>query len=97
MRVTATIGPTCPGPQREGQICTQPYSGEFTVTDRVGNEVARFTTDADGYYTLEVAPGDYRVAPVTGGRSLPRGNPVDVTLTEGQTVEISLELDTGIR
>lgn len=98
LRVTATIGPTCPGPQREGQTCTGPYSGEFTLTDRAGNEVARFTTDTDGHAALEVAPGDYRVAPTAaGGRMSPRGTPVEVTVSAGQTVEITIELDSGIR
>lgn len=98
LRVTATIGPTCPGPQREGQTCTGPYSGEFTLTDRAGNEIQRFATDAEGHFTLQIAPGDYRVGPVTaGGKMTPRATPVDVSLTAGQTVEILIELDSGIR
>ena len=98
LRVTATIGPTCPGPQREGQTCTGPYSGEFTLTDRAGNELQRFTTDAEGHYTLQIAPGEYRVGPTTaGGKMVPRGAPVDVSLTAGQTVEIMIELDSGMR
>ncbi|HTP06676.1 MAG TPA: hypothetical protein VMP08_00390, partial [Anaerolineae bacterium] len=51
VHLTATIGPSCPGPQRPGQVCTQPYQGLFVVTDAAGAEVARATTDQDGQAT----------------------------------------------
>lgn len=94
---TATLGPTCPGPQRVGQVCTAPYVGEFVVLKVDGSEAASFTTDTNGQATLDLPPGVYTVSLVNTGRSRPRGGPVEVTVITGQYVEVVLELDSGIR
>lgn len=95
---TATLGPTCPGPQRVGQVCTAPYAGEFIVTRMDGSEAARFNTDVDGRAVVDLPVGNYSVSIAAGGgRSLPRGGPVEVVVTAGQYVEVVLELDTGMR
>jgi hypothetical protein len=96
--VTATVGPTCPGPERPGQECTAPYVGEFVVTDRNGDMVAHFTTDQDGHFMLDLPPGDYQVTPKldSTGPFPPRGK-VDVTVAPGQYADVAIELDTGIR
>jgi hypothetical protein len=95
---TVTLGPTCPGPQREEEVCTAPYEGAFVVTHSDGREAARFTTDVHGRAVVDLPPGSYIVSIKPGtGRSQPRGGPVDVTVAAGQYVEISLALDTGMR
>ncbi|HZY41399.1 MAG TPA: hypothetical protein VFF59_05290 [Anaerolineae bacterium] len=98
LQVTATIGPTCPGPQRVGQVCTAPYVGEFIVSTREGREVARFTTDDQGRSKLDLPPGDYSVSPkLDSARGLPRGGPIDVQVIAGAYTEVMFELDTGMR
>ncbi len=96
VHLTATLGPTCPGPQRPGQICTRPYQGEFVVTNNAGTEVARVTTDQNGKATIDLPPGDYTIALEVAGK-LPRSAPTTVTVLAGQYVEVNIELDTGIR
>jgi len=96
IRLTATMGPTCPGPERPGQVCTQPYEGLFVVTDNAGAEVARVTTDQNGQAAIDLPPGDYTLTPKIEGR-FPSGAPTAVTVLSGQVVEVSVELDTGIR
>ncbi len=96
VHLTATVGPTCPGPQRPGQVCTRPYQGEFVVTNNAGAEVARVTTDQNGKATIDLPPGDYTIAPEVAGK-LPRSAPTTVTVPAGQYVEVNIELDTGIR
>ncbi len=96
LHIVAKIGPTCPGPQRPGQVCERPYEGEFVVTNGAGAEVARVTTAADGLATVDLPSGQYTVAPKVEGR-LPSGASVNVTVPAGQYVEVNLELDTGIR
>ena len=93
---TATIGPTCPGPERPGQVCTQPYAGLFSVMDNTGAEVMRVTTDQNGQATIDLPPGEYTLTPKIEGR-FPSGAPAAVTVLSGQYVEVSVELDTGIR
>ncbi len=98
LRVTATIGPTCPGPERPGQVCTKPYVGEFVVTSKDGKEIARFTTDQDGRAVIDLPPGDYHITPKLDSNSpYPRGGSIDVSVTKGVYAEVNLELDTGIR
>lgn len=98
LMVVATIGPTCAGPQREGQVCTAPYEGEFVVTRADGSEVARFSTGADGRAVVDLPPGSYTVSAKAGaGRPFRSGGSVNVTVVAGQYVEVAVELDTGLR
>ncbi len=96
IHLTATIGPTCPGPQRIGQVCTQPYEGPFIVSNDNGAEVARATTNQDGQALIDLPPGVYTITPKIDG-VLPSGKPLTVTVLVGQYVEANIELDSGIR
>lgn len=96
--LVATIGPTCPGPQREGQVCTAPYEGEFVVTRADGSEVARFSTGADGRVVVDLPPGSYTVSAKAGaGRPFRSGGSAEVTVVTGQYVDVAVDLDTGLR
>jgi len=77
-------------------VCTQPYQGLFAVTNNSRAEVARAVTDQDGKATIDLPPGDYTITPRVEGR-LPSGTPTVVTVFSGQYVEVSIELDSGIR
>jgi hypothetical protein len=94
--LTATIGPTCPGPERPGQVCTQPYEGLFVVSEDSGAEVARFTTNQNGQAVIDLLPGAYTITPEIKGR-FPSGAPVKATVVDGQYVEVAIELDSGMR
>jgi len=100
IRIIAKIGPTCPGPQRPGQVCEGPYQGEFIITTSNttsnGTEAAHTTTSKDGQVTVDLPPGQYTVTPKTEGR-LPSGSSVKVTIPPGQYVDVNVELDTGMR
>ena len=96
IHLTATIGPTCPGPERPGQVCTKPYEGLFIVTDKAGAEVARAATDQTGQATIDLPPGDYTIGHKVEGK-LPSAAATTVTVLPGQYVEVSIGLDSGIR
>jgi len=96
IRLTATTGPTCPGPQRPGQVCTKPYVGTFDVQTEAGQVVTSVTTDAQGQATIELPPGKYTLTPTTKGPGM-RSALVQVTVPPGQVVNVNAELDTGIR
>ena len=98
LTISATIGPTCPGPVRPGQDCTKPYQGEFVVLRLDGSEAARVSTNADGRAVVNLPPGDYTVSVKTDpGTSLPRAGSVEVNVSAGQAAEVTIELDTGMR
>jgi hypothetical protein len=98
IRFTATRGPTCPGPERPGQVCTAPYEGTFVVIRRDGTEVTRFTTGKDGRFTVDLPLGDYTIKlNLDTSSPFPRGESVNVTVIADAYVNVSMELDTGIR
>ena len=98
IRITVSIGPTCPGPSRAGESCVRPYAGEFVIANSAGAEVARVTTDDNGQATVALAPGEYTVKLNLNSKvPYPRGAPATVTVPPGQYVEVTIQLDTGIR
>ena len=92
----ATIGPTCPGPERPGQICTQPYVGAITIVERSdGSAVTSFSTNADGSFRIALPPGDYlarRTDNITFGQAK---TPIHVEADLYSKIDLSF--DTGIR
>lgn len=95
------LGPTCavettPG-ANDPVPCVTPYSAQLVVLDGESSVVARVTSAADGTFRVDVAPGEYVVAPVTGADSYPIANPVSVTVAAGQYARIEINYDTGIR
>ncbi len=98
IRIVAQLGPTCPGPERPGEVCTRPYQGEFVITGQGGVDVARASTDENGVATVNVPPGTYTVTlHLDSQKPYPRGAPLVVTVPPNQVVEAAFNLDTGIR
>lgn len=61
--------------------------------------VASATTDAQGRFSVNVPPGTYVVVvtPPSSGFTMRQTNLPQVTVTAGQTVNVTVNLDTGIR
>jgi hypothetical protein len=56
------------------------------------------TTDVDGRFTIDVAPGTYVVvALTTNGGGPPSAIPQTVVVHEGTYTAVALQLDSGIR
>jgi hypothetical protein len=98
---TVTAGPTCPVERDppDPACAPRPVGGAVLVfTNAGGTEVARATSAADGTFTIELAPGAYRVTaePVDGLMGTPA--PLDVEVVAGQPMmELQVSYDTGIR
>jgi hypothetical protein len=98
---TVTAGPTCPVERDppDPDCAARVVAGAvlvFTAAD--GTEVTRATSAADGTFTVELAPGAYRVTaqPVEGLMGTPA--PMDVEVEAGQPMtELQVSYDTGIR
>jgi hypothetical protein len=92
----ASLGPTCPGPQRQGQICERPYEATITVVDRQGRQVTQVRAAADGTFRVQLAPGAYTLRPESPGL-LPRASEQQVTVEPGKLTRVAIHYDTGIR
>lgn len=101
VRGIVTAGPTCPV-QRDppDPACAERrVAGAVLVFTLVaGTEVGRVTSAADGSFSVELAPGAYRLTaqPVEGLMGTPE--PMDVEVVAGQPMtELQVSYDTGIR
>jgi hypothetical protein len=101
IRGLVLLGPTCPVEASPGENapepCLTPYAAELVVLDSENVKVATIMSGSDGRFTVDVAPGEYVVAPKSGTDSYPIANPVSVTVVSGQYAEIQINYDTGIR
>lgn len=95
------LGPQCPV-EAAGRPCAdRPTAGStVTVAKRLaddppaaGQVVARTTTDTDGRYRVDVAPGEY-VVTASAGMSCEL---IDVRVQAGALSPVDLLCDTGIR
>jgi hypothetical protein len=58
----------------------------------------RVTTDQQGRFRITLAPGTYQVLVPPDGNPFPiQRTPQPVTVIAGQTMQVQIELDTGIR
>ena len=68
----------------------------MVVLDDENKVVARIASGGDGTFQVDVAPGDYVLAPATD-RLYPIAQPLSVTVVPGQYVTVQINYDTGIR
>ena len=100
LEITALAGPVCP-------VETDPPSPEcapkpvdsatIIVTHTTGDEVARGTTGSNGVVGFDIAPGELNVVPQPVEGLLGTASTISVTLTAGQTLQVTVDYDTGIR
>lgn len=101
LRGAVTAGPTCPVVRDppDPACADRPVAGAVLVfTDAAGAEAARTTSQADGSFSVDLAPGSYQLLaqPVEGLMGTP--GPIDVEVEAGQPMaEVQVSYDTGIR
>ena len=80
-----------------GVPCDAPFSAGFTVR-RAGLPVLRFQSDAEGRFTIRLAPGDYTVVPDANAPLLdPTRQTEPLAVPRADSVSVVLTFDTGIR
>jgi hypothetical protein len=96
----AVAGPTCPvvtDPPQSG-CDDRPVAGAMLViVDAAGDQVATATTADDGRFRLDLPPGTYERQPQEVDGLLGTAAPVTATVVIGQSVEVTVSYDTGIR
>jgi len=90
------IGPQCPV-QSERVYCPDlPYQADIDVRTAAGVLVTQVRSGEDGRFRVGLRPGDYVLEPESG-KPFPVAQPQDVTVDQGQYVEVVVRYDTGIR
>ena len=67
------------------------------IVDESGSEVTILTTDADGRFEADLAPGTYQLEPLAVDGLMGTAPPVIVTVATGEEAEVTVSYDTGIR
>lgn len=81
-------------------IISVPASATVTIAQPpTAPVVATATTDSQGHFSVNVPPGVYVVVvtPPSSGFTMRQTNLPQVTVAAGQTVNVTVNLDTGIR
>jgi hypothetical protein len=96
-----TSGPTCPVMRDppDPACDDRPLAGAvLLVLDVNGGEVSRAISDTEGRFTVELAPGVYRVEPQPVRGMVGTAAAVDIRIAADEPLaEIALGYDTGIR
>ncbi|HEV2239014.1 MAG TPA: carboxypeptidase-like regulatory domain-containing protein [Ktedonobacterales bacterium] len=93
-------GPTCPVEQINNPCPPKIITNREVKILTTGGQVATTTTtDAQGHFSVSLAPGAYvvQVTIVAGQPGMRQTTPGDVTVASGKPSYIKIELDTGIR
>jgi hypothetical protein len=96
----ALAGPTCPvvtDPPQSGCDDRPVVGATLVIVDGAGEEVATATTGDDGRFRLDLPPGTYEVQPQAVHGLMGTAPPVTATVVIGQSVEVTVSYDTGIR
>lgn len=95
---TVLRGPTCPVETENDPCPDEPFSALFHVFNLDEEEVATFTTSADGTFRITLAPGDYLIVPdQTAPIIHPSTQAKSVTVVAEKFTEVTLVFDTGIQ
>ena len=98
-----TIGPNCPGPEREGNPCPTPPSAYAARKIQVWNEAKTnllFTVDIDsqGLYLIDLAaPAKYTIDLKPNGVDRTSDLPKVVDIHANTVTLVNVNIDTGIR
>ncbi len=92
----ALIGPQCPV-QSEDMSCPDlPHPATIEVVLAGGGWVTRVRADSEGRFRVGLAPGAYRLLPLSGD-PFPIASNVDVQVAADAWSSVTIHFDTGIR
>jgi hypothetical protein len=97
IRGVVVTGPRCPVESAESPCPDEPVPNTEIQVKRSGEVVATATSDDEGNFEIALPPGEYSVEAVAEMIGMGYAKPVDVTVTDGAFVQVSVVIDTGIR
>lgn len=92
-----TRSPIHGGPIRQGEDSSAPLPNTMFVVRKGTEEVARFTTDAEGKYHVELPPGEYQVMARDQKHKFGGWGPFPVEVVTGKMTAKNFDCDTGLR
>ena len=92
-----TISPSQPGPIRADAPGSKPLANTAFVVENENGAVASFTTDEQGHFRTQLAPGHYKVSLKGRKSTIGRFGPFEVDVVAGKMTEVQWECDSGIR
>jgi len=96
---SVTVSPVRPGPQRAGDAESAPFAGaRVELRSARGALLAAASTDAAGRFRLAAPPGEYDIVvrPRDGG-ILPRCEDAHASVRVGETTDVAIACDSGMR
>ena len=93
-------GPTCPVQKDppDPDCADRPVTGAVLVVfDSNGREVTRAASNPNGFVQIVLDPGSYRLEPQPVEGLLGTAAPFEIDIRAGETVEVTIFYDTGIR
>jgi hypothetical protein len=96
VRGSVLICPGPPEPEATAEPCTTPYRAQLAILDGDGNVVTRVTSGDDGRFQVDLAPGEYALAPQNGD-PYPTAPSQPVIVVAGQYTDIQVNYDSGSR
>lgn len=100
LRGEAVAGPTCPvvTDPPDPACADRPVAGADLLIEAEGRgEGTRLTTDADGRFEVLLAPGAYTLTPGPVVGLMGTASPQSFEIAPGETTELIVAYDTGIR
>ncbi len=92
-----TIGPMCPVVQINNPCPDKPYQATLTILTTTSHQkVIQFVTDANGYFHVALAPGEYILHPESPS-VMPHATEIPFTVTDYQFTLLDVVYDSGIR
>ena len=97
IRGVVLLGPVCPVETETSPCPDEPLSGvEVLAVDQEGRETTA-VSGSDGRFSMDVSPGEFTLHAQVEQDGIRSSKPVDVTVEPGQTVEVTVPVDSGIR
>ncbi len=97
VRGVVTAGPQCPVVIQGSPCPDQRWQGAVRITTSAGEVVRTVQTGDRGRFEVPLGEGTYEVIAETEQDRLPTASPQTVRVSQGEWVEITLTVDTGIR
>ena len=98
VRGTVLLGPMCPVETEVTPCPDEPLAGvSVQAAFEEDGVVATTESDTQGRFFFDLAPGTYVVQAVLDDDPARTTRPVDVVVVAGETVEIDVPVDSGIR
>jgi|SRR3989338_222514 len=104
VRGIVTIGPTCPvvfegwDDSQKDKCADRQFGAELEVfNDKNKSIVILKAQENDGSFVVPLKPGNYIIKKRDSVAQLPSLTPVSFTVSEGEYINISLQMDSGIR